>query len=452
MNQSLPARALTRGLCVAVVTGVVGAGAVAPAAAEEPQSDQLWISAAPYEVKVPVGTGGEAGQDREVEVGLSHDNGNFTVTGGRITVDVSGLAGVAEVTWPDNCTPSGTTAECTVPEVALTGEVGERVRLQVRAAAGAAVGATGRIAYTARAATDQPGVGELVAHEAETPVTVGSGADLVVRGTVPTGQVQPGGTVSVPFSVVNTGGEAAHGVRVTLYVTRGLDVGAVDPHCTTTPLGETDGYVPMSRVDCAFDDVVEPGGTFALPRTLTATAAPYGFHERLDLTVEPGGGVQDLAPEDNGLYGAVKVANTSDFSVQGADLTAAAGETVKADLTFRNRGPAWVANLGSGDPVASVDFVVPPGATVTRAPENCFGQTLGGGWYEGPSGAPRYQCELPMWVGEKQTVTFPFTLRVNTVVPDATGTLTLRNGWGEARPNDPDSTNDTAKLVLNAAG
>ncbi|CAL9450900.1 hypothetical protein [Streptomyces sp. enrichment culture] len=448
MKQSAATRALARGLCVAVVASVVGA---APAFAEEPQSDQLWISA-PYEATLPVGAGGAAGPERLVEVGLSHDNGNFAVTDGRITVDVSGLAGVAEVTWPDNCAPTGTTAVCTVPSVALSGDTGERVRLQVRAAAGAAAGATGRIAYTARAATNQPGVGELVAHEAETPVTLGSGPDLVVRGTVPSGEIRPGDSVSVPFSVVNEGGEAARGVRVTLYVTRGLDVGAVDPHCTTTPLDGTDGYVPLSRVDCAFDDVIEPGGTFRLPAVLTAKAAPYAFHERLDVTVEPGGGAQDLSPYDNGLYGAVRVANTSDFAVRGADVAAAAGESVTVGLTFQNKGPGWVANLRSGDPVGSVDFVVPRGATVTRAPGNCFGLTLDGDWYEGPAGAPRYRCELPMWVGEKQTVTFPFTLRVDTVVPDATGTLTLRGGWGEARPTDPEPKNDTAKLVLNAAG
>ncbi|MFV2121231.1 hypothetical protein ACE14D_23455 [Streptomyces sp. Act-28] len=256
----------------------------------------------------------------------------------------------------------------------------------------------------------------------------------------------------MPFSVVNAGEEAARGVRVTLYVTRGLDLGGVDPHCTTTPLEEVDGYAPMSRIDCAFDDVVEPGGTFALPRTLTATTAPYAFRERLDVTVEPGGDVPDLAPGDNGLYGAIRVANTSDFSVRGAELTAAAGESVSTELVFHNHGPAWVANLRSGESVGSVDFVVPQGATVTRAPDNCFGTTLDGGWYEEPSGAPRYRCELIPWVGENQTVTFPFTLRVDTVVPDARGTLTLRDGWGEAHPNDPDTGNDTAELVLNAAG
>ncbi|MFF8384963.1 COG1361 family protein [Streptomyces kanasensis] len=450
MRMSSPARALTRVACVAVVTGIVGAATVLPASAEdEPQSDQLWISA-PYETTLPVGTGGEAGTERSLEVGLTHDNDHFAVTDGRLTVDVSGLAGVAEVVWPDNCVPSGTSAVCGVPEVPVSG-VDERVRLQIRAAAGAALGATGRIAYSARATTTQQG-GELGAHEQETTVTLGSGPDLVVRGDVPSGTVRPGDTVSVPFTVVNRGSEAARGVRVTMYVTRGLDVGAVDPKCSTTPLDEQSGIAALNRVDCVFDDVVAPGATFALPRTLTATAAAYAYHERLDISVDPGGDAQDLEPSDNGLYTAVRVANTSDFSVRGADLTAAAGQTVTADVTFRNDGPGWVANLRSGEPVAAVDFVVPQGATVTSAPENCQGRTASGDWYEGPGGAPRYQCDLPIWIGERQQVSLPFALRVDTVVPGATGTVTLRDTWGEARPNDPDTTDNTAEVVLNAAG
>lgn len=85
-------------------------------------------------------------------MGLAHDNENFTVTDGRLTVDISGLAGVAEVTWPGNCAPSGTTAVCTVPQVPVTGsDYSPQVRLEVRAADGAQDGAHGRITYAATA-------------------------------------------------------------------------------------------------------------------------------------------------------------------------------------------------------------------------------------------------------------------------------------------------------------
>ena len=84
--------------------GILLAGLSVPASAAE--SDQLWI-AAPYEKNLQIGPGGAT----PVEVGLYHNNDTFTVTDGRLTVDVSGLAGVAEVIWPENCAPSGTT-EC----------------------------------------------------------------------------------------------------------------------------------------------------------------------------------------------------------------------------------------------------------------------------------------------------------------------------------------------------
>ncbi|WP_405881588.1 hypothetical protein OG762_25225 [Streptomyces sp. NBC_01136] len=44
--------------------------------------------------------------------------------------------------------------------------------------------------------------------------------------------------------------------------------------------------------------------------------------------------------------------NTADFSVTGAAVTGTAGQKVTAPLTFKNNGPAWFANLGSGDPAA----------------------------------------------------------------------------------------------------
>ncbi|GAA4914710.1 hypothetical protein ACFPM3_22600 [Streptomyces coeruleoprunus] len=446
MRSSSVARALSRGACVTVAAGLATVGLAGPAVAD---SDQLWLTT-PYEVTLPVATEGGEAPAQTLKLGLSHDNTNYTVTDGHITVDVSGLAGVAEVTWPEGCAPSGATAVCSVPEVPVSGTFAG-VRLDVRAVPGAAVGATGRIGYTARATTTAPG-GELTAFAQETTVTLASGPDLVLRATAPSGDVQPGATVAVPFTVVNRGNEPSRGVRVSMYVTRGLDVGAVAPQCTTTPLGGEDGYIPVSKVECAFGDVLAPGASFALPEPLRATVAPYAFHERVDLGVEPGDGATDLSPSDNGESVGVRAVNTADFQVKGAEVTGAAGETVTAALTFRNKGPAWVANLGSGEPVGVLDFVVPRGATVVEVPENCSGRTLDGDWYEEPTGAPRYQCRLPLWVGEKQTVTFPLKLRVDTVVPDATGTLRLLPGWGEARPVDPDTRNNEAKVVLNPAG
>lgn len=114
---------------------------VAFAADDPPQSDQLWINE-PYEQTLPLGTDGGEPEARTLGVGIYHDNENFTVTDGRLTVDISDLAGVADVTWPDNCTPSGTSAVCDVPVVpAIGGDYENQVFLTVRAADGAEAGA-----------------------------------------------------------------------------------------------------------------------------------------------------------------------------------------------------------------------------------------------------------------------------------------------------------------------
>ncbi|MET9802625.1 hypothetical protein [Streptomyces sp. NPDC006368] len=431
------------GACAAAA-GLATLGMATPALAD---SDTLWIQS-PYERTLPMAAdGGQQPPATTLVLGLTHDNDNYRVTDGRLTVDITGLAGVADVTWPANCAPTGTTAVCDVPEVPVTG--GDQVRLQVRAAAGAADGASGRITYTAKAATTAGG--ELTSPDGfETTLRVASGPDLVLdAGNTSVEGVQPGSTVPVPLSVVNHGNRAANGVQVTLYVSRGLDLGTVADRCTHTPVGE--GAVkPVTKVDCAFDEVVEPGGSFTLPTPLTATVAPHALYERIDIGVHPGGGVTDLEPSDNGALVGVKAANTADFAVRGARVSGAAGQTVQAALTFRNRGPAWVANLGSGDPVAGVDLVVPKGATVTAVPENCEARTLDGQWYDGTTGAPRYLCHLPMWVAEKQTVTFPFELRIDTVIPRSTGAVTLKPPYGtQPLPYDPNTENNTAKLVLN---
>jgi hypothetical protein len=128
--------------------------------------------------------------------------------------------------------------------------------------------------------------------------------------------------------------------------------------------------------------------------------AEHAFNERLDLSVEPGGGATDLWNDDNYVALQIGAANTADFAVRGAAVSGAAGDTVTATIAFRNKGPAWVGNLGSGEPVASVDLRVPQGTTVTGVPSGCYPRTLDGGYFPGSTGAPRYVCNLPYWVTE----------------------------------------------------
>lgn len=445
---------LRSGAAVAVAAGLLTAGLAAPAFADNApaQSDQLWINE-PYEQTLPLGTDGDQPQSRTLGVGLYHDNENFTVTDGRLTVDISDLTGVAEVTWPDNCTPSGTSAVCDVPVVPTIGEDYEdQVFLTVRAADGAEAGAQGRITYEATAAV-RPGGTLTAPHESfDTTLTVGAGPDLAIDPIADIDDGQPGDERTIPFKVTNNGNESANGFTVKLNASYGLtDLTRYDACDYTTTDGNN--YPASTNAVCTFDQVLAPGDSFELPAPLTVRLAPLALNERLDIDVEPSDGVQDIDSEND--YAALQISaeNTADFSVTGDAISAAAGETATAELTFKNNGPAWFGNLGSGEPVAEVRLIVPKGTEVTGVPSGCNPRTLEGGYYPEQTGAPRYDCALPYWVLEDTQRTFAFSVRVDTVVPGATGAVSIHPNVGEFGEYpfdfDPDLTNNTAVLAVN---
>ncbi|MFF7363208.1 hypothetical protein [Streptomyces sp. NPDC008125] len=436
------------------VAGLLLAGLAVPAIADDdpPQTDQLWIDS-PYDQTLPLGTGGGQARSRVLGIGLYHDNQNFAVTDGRLTVDVSGLAGVAEVTWPGNCAPAGTSAVCDIPAVPVLGkDYQAQVLLTVRAADGAGVGAQGTIAYGATASGGPDGALAAPQESFSTALTVGSGPDLALDPVADIEGAQPGAELTVPFRITNNGNESADGFSVTLHTSYGLtDLTPYDTCAYTTSGGGE--YAPSGHAVCSFDQVLAPGDSFELPGPLTVRLAPRALNERLDIDVEPGGGAQDIYSTND--YAALQIGaeNDADFSVTGDAVSGAAGETVTADLTFENHGPAWFGTLGSGDPAAKVRLIVPEGTTVTGVPSGCSPRTLAGSYYPSRTGAPRYDCALPSWVREDARQTFTLSLRVDTVVPGATGAVSVRPSFGEFGDEpfdfDPDLTNNTAVLTVN---
>ncbi|MFJ9041139.1 hypothetical protein ACIRF8_31800 [Streptomyces sp. NPDC102406] len=437
----LPARVTVAAALTALVAlGPLGAHAFA----DEPESDQLWLNT-PYELSLPAGGTQSPGEARVLDVGLYHDNADAEVVDGRVHVDASGIAAVAEIEWPSNCAPTGPTAVCSVPAVSNTGDADD-IRLTVRAAPGAAAGARGTVRYSATA-TGGPD-GTLTAYEQETTVSVAAGPDLTPVGVHDVEHAVLGSSLTQPVAVVNRGTEAAHGFTLEMNVPYGLDFDARRPECQYRTTGG--GNAPITFATCTYDTVLEPGETFALPGGVGLAVREHAMDERFGVNVTLGGGATDIDTGNDSAYAAVRADNTADFRVRGATVRGAAGETVTARLRFRNTGPAWVANLGSGDPVASVGFVVPRGATVTGYPEEeCHPTTLAGEYYEGTTGAPRYACSLPIWAAPDAVRDFAFALRVDTVLPGATGAVTLTPPYGDTFPFDPKPGNNKAKVVLN---
>ncbi|GAA3798556.1 hypothetical protein GCM10022403_035430 [Streptomyces coacervatus] len=439
-------RVLRRGACAGAVGALVvaGLGSGVAVADDEAQSDQLWIQA-PYEQTVTVAPDGGAAQYRSLSLGLYHDNDNFTVTAGRLTVDVSGLAGVADVSWPANCTPNdaGTVAVCDTGNVPT--RYSAQVQLKVRAAAGAAVGAQGAIEYSATATGGPDGTLTAPQGSAETSVTVGSGPDLGITTPQDVTDVALGTNLTVPFSVTNTGNETAHGFSVQMWATYGLDVVTRYPQCTYTEPDPNGDYTPMTHVTCSFDTEVAPGATVELPEPLHLAVTDHALYERFDYEVEPTGDTTDLDTSDNARSWHITAANTADFAVHGTEVSGAAGDTVTAGFRFVNRGPAWVGNVSSGDPVATIDYYLPEGTTATSVPDTCRSA-----WTSGDDPAiGHYACTLPLWAKPNLKVAFPFQLHIDRVVPDATGQVVVHPHSDASSNFDPNTKNNTAQVVVN---
>ncbi|MFF4632961.1 COG1361 family protein [Streptomyces griseorubiginosus] len=438
-------RAVCAGAVGALVVAALGSG-VASADGSDP-NDGLEIQA-PYEQAVVAAPeGGGTAPYRSMALGLQHYNSDYTVTDGRLTVDVSGLTGVAEVQWPADCVPddAGTVAVCDTGDVPV--RYTPQVQLKLRAAPGAAVGAQGTIEYSATATGGPDGTLSVPEYSTETFVTVGSGPDLGVSAPQDVSGVAPGTDLTVPFDITNTGNETAHGFSVKLWATYGLDVATRYPECTYSGPDDTGSQYPsMTYVTCSFDTEVAPGATVQLPAPLRLAVTRHALNERFDYEVEPAGDVTDLDTSDNGRSWHITADNTADFAVHGTEVSGAAGDTVAAGFRFVNRGPAWVADVASGDPVPAIDYYLPPGTTATSVPRTCRTAAPAAG---DPS-VPHYVCTLPTWTSPDLKVDFPFRLRVDQVVPDATGRVTVRPYDGSpAFAFDPRVRNNSAKVVVN---
>nr|WSZ96681.1 hypothetical protein OH820_14350 [Streptomyces sp. NBC_00857] len=283
--------------------------------------------------------------------------------------------------------------------------------------------------------------------------------ELVLGNIAPIDNVKPGSSLDVPVSVTNKGTQAAEKAWVVYSVTRGFDYADLPSNCASHQVPAYDEMTAKWNAVCEFDQKVEPGVAYAPEKPLGINALDRALKDDLRVSVwDSAPGLDDAAtPPVRGTAPAVKLAersgggeavedavdvpitsdNTADIQVTGADLSGRVGDTVTMRVTYKNAGPAWV--LGPLDSTPFNVLVTPPAGTSVVEPD---------GYCDAEGKA--YSCGTSQrWVDEDEDHTYTFKLKIDKQVAGAKGSVALSP---EARPYDPDKTNDKADITLDVTG
>ncbi len=460
------------------VAGALVAASAAPAFAAPAFAAPGDVKLAVYPFDTTVAAGVTTGTEFDPAFFTSAD---VTIEDGAITYDLSGAKGVvtAKLDDSDCARKDADTVVCSRdwPLELYAGLSGTPFEFAIRAAKGAEPGASGTIRVTLSGRGIEPVTGTA-------KVRVGEGVDLTAGRNTKV-EAAPGGAFATTGTVRNSGAKTVGGVAAVLYNDRAFVAGTKFSNCT---------YVGTSIRACTFDQQLAAGETYrlALPYTLGAdTLAPGREHgetqwltaaEHEDLADyakdsgwslgEPGdGGVlklervpapravrapqTDVKPDDNWSNVEITVTgkNGANLVAIGDAVTGAAGDVVTATVGVVNKGPAAVDWSRSGETIAWTAVQIPAGTTAVKVPAACFPDTgSDDDWEnEGKPGKKAYQCPNAEYVlGVDAPETYDFALRIDTVVPDATGAVVV-NGPCECSQfeQDADPSDNTARLVVN---
>ncbi|MFD0508702.1 hypothetical protein ACFQ0G_49565 [Streptomyces chiangmaiensis] len=352
-----------RWLALVAVPGAAAliAGGTGSAGADE-QTDSLFI-ASPYELPLPVADS-ESGTaiQRPFEVQLQHYNADNIVTGGYLTVDASGLADVAEVTWPDTCTPDSLaplTALCDFGEIAVSWSYTSVAEIRLRAKADAAVGASGTLRMSAIADSS---FGQLNAAMAEVPVRIGDGPDLSLNQVPYLDGIAPGTDVDQPVRLSNFGNQPVDRALLTFFVSHGLALKNRYGNCQYDDVDRV-GNPTIAIVVCVIDQPVVPGTTYDLSGAAAVRATSAALYERFDYAVQP---YSDEAYQQALRFGEFVPGSGADLTLEpvAAPLTATA---LAADLDEEDNYRTTLINVANtADLIALGDEV--RGSPVTSSP------------------------------------------------------------------------------------
>lgn len=449
------------------VAGFVAAAAVAvaaPAHADTTPIGYINIDAQ----DLTIGAAGP-GDDLKIDFGVqATSNAATTFTNATLTIDVSGLAGVAAATSADSrCSTSGTTVICALGSLtAVDSFGGTTVTLHLKAVSGASAGQSGLLTMTGSA----DGIAPTPAFRPAT-ITLADGPDLVTP-PFPASftDVKRGSTITTPHvTLQNIGSESAQGVTIVYTTPYEFPFVHLARNCEYASYPGTSGSLTVAS--CSFDNIIRVGQTYAVKKSQQtrvrtdsvfefgsyigiqvypgyrppSAAAPdltwvRGTEQQLELAKTAGGGPSsrtsthatqaDINQFDGNYAQSYRVTDgvSSDLAVTGDTVTAAAGSTVPVTIGVHENGPGSLDFGPVGTPAALVTFTPPPGTTVTSVPDGC------GLNFDNPT----YACDSSLLFLRGTTQTFTFQLKVSAGGVTGAGSVSVIHGWNGAPPTGPD--------------
>jgi hypothetical protein len=399
----------------------------------------------------------------------------------RMTFDASDLAGQVVLTeWPyefDCTSPAPAVLDCRFRSSLHVGPEPGQVLFMVlvKPTAAATAGASGALKVTFEGNGSAP-----VAHESR--LRIGEGVDLAADVEDVTVAAKPGAAFSAPAPVRNDGATVAEGAVAVFAQPYAIRPRASHRNCD---------YHEGRLIACHFDTALQPGARYVTSVAYTLgkdTLAPgtqdaaYGWMtpaEYEDLVTyqryhgvpvgSPGTGAPlplkrvtaaaragkpqvDTVSNNHGRI-AVTVTgrNGADLAGIGATVTGRAGAVVPAVVGLVNRGPATVEQTVDSQPVTTVKVSAPIGTTVVGVPPGCFREPYSE-WdpRSNEPGARTYYCDSSTFLLAGRRETFEFSLRIDRVVPNATGTAQVNPACAcPVFPGDTKPSNDTAKIRVN---
>ncbi|WP_157815707.1 hypothetical protein [Kitasatospora sp. CB02891] len=427
-------------------------------------------------VELPVGSSGPiaANASREVVV----------------TYDATGLAGIASFAlnpgwgtgWGTKCNTTGQVSTCTftVHSWPHSTTFGSQFNPTLTAVKGAPQGQAGHLRIS------QGWAGGPTGPAADVAVYAG-GPKLELDqnlGNRPVDAGKPGAVIKQPLRVTNNGTLESGQLVVGAQLSPGLTFKQHYANCSygTYAGGEkNEVFKDTQAAICTINTSVKPGQTVTVD-PIEAVVGSDALYPDIDFVVSSGvnddlkyvrggytftpasntgprltaglpenpaakPGPPNIGPQArNSAIVQYNVTTNADLSARGAWTPADGGRKGTLAVTVHNGGPASVAYLRSGNPIASALVTLPSGVTVAgKLPDGC------GAREERPNVVA---CSLPMWLlnGADRTFDLPLAVSAPATGPKAVIALTTEQGVYEnkveALPYDTENANNTVSVTL----